>query len=347
MELVLTCPKMCNLQSEGDININFLLERGKPVTEAELMKIVGVTKAWCERFQEAILEVTRDYARDEQPQVVREQSIRSQDSEDLGNDLADISISINVGAQNETLLELSGDEEDVDHGVDEALAKMTSILPEVDPTFLRTKAQEIGGDAAKLEQFITHCLERKSSLPSRKEREAKESVQRQAEAIRKLGPKNFVEEFEDPHAHFMKVEAEVGERYREHCLFYIMKHFPLHSRKQIDSVLQKNKGHFLPSIKELRALSAPKKGKQLVGSRDKLKRPEVMDMVFLKEYVYFKLEDKIRKYQDKLQERREKELIKAKKIGAVFECQVCFDSDGLLKEVAMCSAGCLICRSFG
>ena len=307
------------------------------------MKVVGVTRAWCKRFQEAVLEVTRDYAKDEQAQIVREVSSRSQDSEDLGNDLADISISL--AGPNETL-ELAGEEDEMDHGADEAMATLTSILPEVDPTFLRSKAQDIGGDAAKLEEFIAHCLERKSSLPSRKEREAKEAIQKQAVAIRKLGPKHFLEEFEDPHAHFMKVEAEVGDKYREHCLFYIMKHFPVHSRKQIDTVLDKNKGHFLPSIKELQGMSAPKKGKQIVGNRDKLKRPEVMDLVFLKEYVYFKLEDKIRRYQEKVQERREKEVIKAKKCGAVFECQVCFDPDGLLKEVAMCSAGCLICRFF-
>ena len=314
------------------------------MSEADLMKVVGVTKEWCKRFQDAVLEVTRDYAKDERAQIVREVSSRSQDSEDLGNDMADISISL--AGPNETM-ELAGEDEEVDHdGADEAMATLTSILPEVDPTFLRTKAQEVGGDAAKLQEFIAHCLERKSSLPSRKEREAKEAIQKQAVAIRKLGPKHFLEEFEDPHVHFMKVEAEVGEKYREHCLFYIMKHFPLHSRKQIDTVLEKNKGHFLPSIKELLGMTAPKKGKQIVGNRDRLKRPEVMDLVFLKEYVYFKLEDKIRRYQGKVQERREKEVIKAKKCGAVFECQVCFDPDGLLKEVAMCSAGCLICRFF-
>ena len=314
------------------------------MSEADLMKVVGVTKEWCKRFQDAVLEVTRDYAKDERAQIVREVSSRSQDSEDLGNDMADISISL--AGPNETM-ELAGEDEEVDHdGADEAMATLTSILPEVDPTFLRTKAQEVGGDAAKLQEFIAHCLERKSSLPSRKEREAKEAIQKQAVAIRKLGPKHFLEEFEDPHMHFMKVEAEVGEKYREHCLFYIMKHFPLHSRKQIDTVLEKNKGHFLPSIKELLGMTAPKKGKQIVGNRDRLKRPEVMDLVFLKEYVYFKLEDKIRRYQEKVQERREKEVIKAKKCGAVFECQVCFDPDGLLKEVAMCSAGCLICRFF-
>ena len=314
------------------------------MSEADLMKVVGVTKEWCKRFQDAVLEVTRDYAKDERAQIVREVSSRSQDSEDLGNDMADISISL--AGPNETM-ELAGEDEEVDHdGADEAMATLTSILPEVDPTFLRTKAQEVGGDAAKLQEFIAHCLERKSSLPSRKEREAKEAIQKQAVAIRKLGPKHFLEEFEDPHVHFMKVEAEVGEKYREHCLFYIMKHFPLHSRKQIDTVLEKNKGHFLPSIKELLGMTAPKKGKQIVGNTDRLKRPEVMDLVFLKEYVYFKLEDKIRRYQEKVQERREKEVIKAKKCGAVFECQVCFDPDGLLKEVAMCSAGCLICRFF-
>jgi hypothetical protein len=118
----------------------------------------------------------------------------------------------------------------------------------------------------------------------------------------------------------------------------------MHSRKQIDTVLEKNKGHFVPSIKDLQTMSALKKGKQIVGSRDKLKKPDEMDLVFLKEYVYFKLEDKIRRYQEKVKERREKEVIKAKKCGAVFECQVCYDEDCLLKEVAMCSAGCLICR---
>ena len=309
--------------------------RSKPVTEADLMKIVGVTKAWCRRFQDAVLEVTKDYAKDAQQQIVRESSRSSQDAEEFGNDLADISFSL--AGPNATLeLEEAGDQ-----SVDGAMATLTSILPEVDPTFLRTKAQEIGGDPVKLEQFIAHCLDRKSSLPSRKERDAKEASTKQAMAIRKLGPKNFVEEFEDPHAHFMKVEAEVGEKYREHCMFYIVKHFPAHSRKQIDKVLEKNKGHFLPSIKDLQAI---KKGKQVVGNRENIKKPDVMDMNFLKEYVYFKLEDKIRKYQAKVQERRELEVIKAKKCGAVFECQVCYDPDGLLKEVAMCAAGCMICR---
>ena len=32
--------------------------RSKPVTESDLMKIFGVTKAWCIRFQDAVLEVT-------------------------------------------------------------------------------------------------------------------------------------------------------------------------------------------------------------------------------------------------------------------------------------------------
>ena len=119
------------------------------------MKVVGVTKEWCKRFQDAVLEVTRDYAKDERAQIVREVSSRSQDSEDLGNDMADISISL--AGPNETM-ELAGEDEEVEHdGADEAMATLTSILPEVDPTFLRTKAQEVGGEAAQLQEFIAHC----------------------------------------------------------------------------------------------------------------------------------------------------------------------------------------------
>ena len=59
---------------------------------------------------------------------------------------------------------------------------------------------------------------------------------------------------------------------------------------------------------------------------------------------YYKLEPKIRKLQERALEKRQKVIKAAKASGALFECLCCYDTECLLAEVAMCPAGCLLCR---
>ena len=107
-------------------------------------------------------------------------------------------------------------------------------------------------------------------------------------------------------------------------------------------MLAQHSGHFLSSLKTLLQVPPPKKGKALV--RDRPQKPKHLDLGFLKEYILYKLEDKVKRLQEKTKEMRLREIKAAKKSGALFECPCCFEPECLLKEVAMCEAGCLLCR---
>ena len=162
--------------------------------------------------------------------------------------------------------------------------------------------------------------------------------------VRSTSSTRFLHTMGDPHSHFQQTSGAVGEQYRQLALYYLSKHFPTHTRAQVDKVLARNNNHFVPSIKEIKELAPPKKGKQVVSAKDRPKKPEEMDLVFLKEYVYYKLEARIRKHQEKLEATRLRDVKNAKKTGALFECQVCYDEDCLLRDVAMCETGYLLCR---
>ena len=301
--------------------------RAMPADAAQLAKVKCVTKAVAKKYETVILDVVKDYRGEGGVQEVVE--------EEEGDDMANISLNITTSDSQE----LAGEG---DEAADEAMATLTAILPEVDPAFLRTKARELAGDQARVEEFLASCLERRVSLPSRKERERSEETRREVLAVRRLRPSEFLAEFDDPHAHFRQAAAAVGAAYREQALYYLLRHFPSHPQDLVEQVLAKHNGHFVPSIEEIKA-TRPGKGKVRVGVA-RPKKPEAMDLDFLKEYVYYKLEPKIRKLQERALEKRQKVIKAAKASGALFECLCCYDSECLLAEVAMCPAGCLLCR---
>jgi len=219
---------------------------------------------------------------------------------------------------------------------------LCALFPDVSPVFLQEQAWNIGDDPEKLEAFISNSLERKSSLPSRKEYEKEQSKKLDESKIRNMRVTEFLTQYTDPHQHFLDTTTAVSEGYKAHALFYITKHFPSISVSEVQKVLEQHNGHFVPTIKQVGKMPQSKKGKKAALKLPV--KPNEMDHSFLKEYIYFKLEPKIRKWQDKEERKRAKAVEQARKVGGLFECQVCFDSDCLVVEVAMCDGGCMFCR---
>merc|ERR1719347_2194685 len=128
--------------------------------------------------------------------------------------------------------------------------------------------------------------------------------------------------------------------YRDCSMYYLTQHFT-HDYGVIEKTFEENNFHFFPTVKKLEETPLPKKGKTI-----KLKKPadDEHDLNFLKEYIFYKFEPKIKRRIEKQKEKRSKELANAKKSGSIFECQCCFDDEAFLSEVVMCEGGCMFCR---
>lgn len=228
--------------------------------------------------------------------------------------------------------------------IEKNFATLSSFFPEVSPIFLQEKAWNIGNTPGKLEEFISRAFEDKSSLPLKKDDKIVENKHLQIEKVKKLTARDFVAEFEDPHAHYRNISRRMSALYKEHVNFYLKKHFTVHHSK-LKKIVEENNNLFYPCVKALETVDKGKgkgKGKKN-DSASNLRRPTEMDLDFLKEYIYYKLEDKIRGLQEFRSKRRAAEITKAKAEGGVFECLVCYDDECLLTEVVMCDSGCMFC----
>ena len=221
-------------------------------------------------------------------------------------------------------------------------ATLCSLFPDVSPIFLQEKASAIGNDSEKLTSFISKSFEHKASLPSRKEYEKLKGKQMEERKILDMKPIDFVSEYPDPHKHFLDITPTMSDVYKAHALFYITKHFPSTTVSEAQKVLDQYNGHFLPTIKHVETMPTSRKGKKMLKNRPV--KPEETDLQFLREFTYYTLESKIRKYQAKQEMKRTKAVEEARKVGGLFECQVCLDSDCLVAEVVMCDKGCMSCK---
>jgi len=255
------------------------------------------------------------------------------DDNDLGGKLADNSMTDDEQA---SALE-EANEDYVQHN----LQTLINIFPDVDPEFLREQSLNIGVDPAKLEAFITASLEKKSSFPSRKEYEKRKNNRDQMQKIKMLTVNDFLELWEDPHAHFADSSSTVSQLYKEHAVFRLRKKFPQIHHTEVVKALEEHNHHFFPALKKIQNLS-PKKGKRRQAPLPQ--KPSQMEMNFLKEYIYSKLESQIRRHQEKLETEHNEAVEKARSTGGLFECGCCFDGDCLLSEAATCEEGHMFCK---
>jgi len=218
---------------------------------------------------------------------------------------------------------------------------LLSIFPDVDPEFLQSQSWDVGDDQAKLEAFITKSLEGKTNLPSRKDYAKRKAVRDENHKIKTLKVSDFLEMYEDPHAHFADTSSAVNDLYKKHALYQLRKKYSAVHHSIIEKALEDSNNHFVPASKKIEKMS-PKKGKKKQAPVPK--RPSDVDLTFLKEYVYSKLEAQIRRHQEKLEARHTKAVEAARKTGGLFDCQCCFDGDCLLTEVAMCEEGHMFCK---
>jgi len=232
--------------------------------------------------------------------------------------------------------------------IEENFKTLCELLPDVSPAFLKERAASIGGDAGQLQQFLANSMSTpvRSRLPTRKEFEARQARSAEENKIRKMSPKDFLTEFIDPHSHFMDTTSKVSENYRKDTIAYIVKHFPLLSIEQVNQLVESKNGHFLPSVKEaeIKVSGMKKKGKAALSRRVASEVPSAdKDLQFLKEYIFFKMQPKIQKFEELQTAKRSRKVEKARRLGGLFECSVCLDGDCLAEESVACEAGCLFC----
>ena len=147
---------------------------------------------------------------------------------------------------------------------------LCSMFPDVSPVYMLEQARTIGNDPVKLQVIISNSVERKSSLPSRKNFDLQQAKQKEEKKIRGMKVQDFMSEFVDPHQHFLDTTTVVGEKYKAHALFYITKHFPSIPLSEVQKVMEQNNGHFLPTIRQVEKILPSKKGKKVVKNPQNL-----------------------------------------------------------------------------
>ena len=223
-------------------------------------------------------------------------------------------------------------------------ATLLSVFPEVSPIFLQENAWNIGNDPNKLQEFITMNLERKSSLPSRKDYEKNENKALTEKKIKMLIPQDFLDEFDDPISHYMDLLRKVSEKYKEEAIYYLKKHFPAVHHSTMKKIMDENHTLLYPCLKALESKVKDIKGKKGKSpNRRSLKKPSFKDLDFLKEYIFIKLESKIQYIKDSKAKKKAAAIDEARKVGGLFECQVCFDDECLVAEVVFCDNGHMVC----
>merc|ERR550519_1150973 len=272
---------------------------------------------------------------------IKNKTSNALDESDLGGTLADISMTDDESVSN--MEQSNGDY------IQDDYQTLVNIFPDIDPEYLREQSWNIEGDPGQLEAFISSSLEKKSNLPSRKDYEKRKSSRDEQQKIKMLTVNDFLEMFEDPHAHFAETSSAVSELYKKHALFRFRKAFPVVHHTDIVKALEDSNYHFFPALKKIQNLP-PKKGKKRQVPLPQ--KPSGMEMNFLKEYIYSKLEPEIRRHQEKVEADHNEAVEKARSTGGLFECGCCFDGalrvetittiavfcagDCLLSEVAMC-----------
>ena len=224
-------------------------------------------------------------------------------------------------------------------------ATLSVMFPEVSPVFLQEKAWEIGDNPEALQNFIIHSLEHKSSLPSRKEYDKDAERFTKEREIKTLVAADFLSEHEDPAIFYNDKTRVVTDNYKEHVRHYLVKHFPSVPLSKITQCMNENNSLLVPCMKQLISQSKGKgKGKAYAKGQNSVK-PKEMDLTFLKEYVYLKLEAKIEGLKKQRLNQRREAIEIARATGGLVECGVCFDDECLVSEIVMCESGCMFCQS--
>jgi len=233
----------------------------------------------------------------------------------------------------------SGDLVNGNGRMDQVYANLCGIFPHLDPEYLKKEAERIGDDEEKLQLFIDTSVG-KSGLPSRKEYDTRHAKSEEIRRIKKLTAGDFLRDYEDPMEHFYSNTSTPSEKYKASTLKYLRKKFPNITEGMLKTTMEKHKNRFLPVFKQLEKAKSSKRNENVpVRSNDKTE----LDPVFFKEYIFMKLESKIKEAKVLEEEAHQKKIENARKTGAFFTCGCCFDNECLLEEVYMCSSDHMFC----
>jgi len=223
---------------------------------------------------------------------------------------------------------------------DDILTTLVSLFPHVDPSYLEKRAEEMNGCQIKLQQFIDQNVG-SNDLPNRKNYDAKMAKKSAIDKVKNMKVSDFLREFDNPEETFYENTSAVSDSYKTACIAYVNAKFSYLAPRTITKAMVENKHHLLPTVKRLKSVKSSKRKNAV--PKDTHFSMDTLDLGFFKDYIYMKLEPRIREAVRENEEIRKRQIEVARKNGALFECQCCFDDECLLEEVCMCAADHMFC----
>ena len=230
---------------------------------------------------------------------------------------------------------------------------LCETFPALSPAFLKSRAEDIGSDEAKLSDFIAEISTAdRASLPSKAQYERERRELTELEEVLAMKPSHFLSEFApSPLGHFSDLTRKVGQEYSDHVHYYLLSHFAGQVKggiPKVQKVLKAKRYLLLPCWKELNQL--PKSKRQLDGAKVLRRgltqpKPRKMQLDFMKELIFIHLEDRISGLSDQLSDQKKLAVEAARTTGGLFRCGGCGTEENLPSEAVLCRGGCQVCSS--
>lgn len=217
------------------------------------------------------------------------------------------------------------------------------LFPRADPEFLHQKVLEFEKDDEAFNRWVNESLENKGNdFPTR---EAYEKRQEEAELLQKYSREVDVEDilnmYEDPVAFFSDKTRKTSELYEKQAVAQLKREFCYVGVNVIMKIFIQNNKLYYPAFKAL---------KKYNGSKRKTKRmdhecsmPQGIDLNFLKEVQFSRIEGKIEARKQNLEEERQLLIEEGKKSGTLIECSCCYNDECLPQDMLPCKGGHLFC----
>ena len=243
------------------------------------------------------------------------------------------------------------------------LVFLEEFFPTVDPEFLHQKAIEFGfneGAEMHLQAWIDANIDKGfKDFPTK---EAYEKRRKEAELLNKYqisgedqSAEEIYKEYQDlydgdPESYFTNLQRETSQLYRDHSINQLKMDFRYLSVPYIERVFRANKGRYLPIYRILKK-HTDQAQLRLADGRRKTRRPDheclrpvEIDLNFLKEVKYARMEEKVKAHEKEVEKQRQLKIADARENGTLEECKCCYSDEILREDMFSCQGGHCYCK---
>lgn len=232
--------------------------------------------------------------------------------------------------------------------ISDEVDELKEIFPDCDPAYLYDELQGRENDEHRVRNLALSMFENKN-YPKHREilKQKEQKAKREQIDNLKFDLKEFLLKFPDPCSTFENKDKSMGDNYQQHVRVQIRNDFRELKTGFLESVMEKNKFHYIASQSEMKNLlkNIPESSRKYkLDPRAEETFPVEPDEFFFYEKMYLAHKADIEANTEEQKGLLDLKKLQAEENGEFLECGCCFDSECLIEDMASCADGHLFCK---